>query len=240
MAEPSQTPVAILCGGRGTRLHGDGAVLAKPMVEVGGMPIVWHVVMGYYAAGFRSFVLLTGFLGDQVAGFAAGSSWPDDASVAALDTGIDTPTGGRVAALQELVGERTFCLTYADGLTDADLAAVLAGHEDSAAVVTLTLVRPQLPFGVVEVGPDDLVTGFEEKPQASKWVNGGFMCAGPELFAAVDPSEALEGHALPKLAGEGKVRASRHEGFWACMDTHKEASMLNGLWESGEAPWRRW
>lgn len=240
MGAPSDTPVAILCGGRGTRLHGDGAVLAKPMVEIGGTPIVWHVVMSYYAAGFRRFVLLTGFLGDQVAALAEGGPWPGDASVRAVDTGVDTPTGGRVAALEQIIGDETFCLTYADGLTDADLGALLDEHESSGAVVTLTVVRPRLPFGIVDVAPDGLVRGFSEKPQASEWVNGGFMCAGPGLFEALDRSGPLEGRPLGELAAEGKVRASRHDGFWACMDTHKEASMLNGLWESGEAPWRRW
>ena len=240
MSDPSSTPVAILCGGRGTRLHGDGAILAKPLVEIGGMPIVWHVVMLYYAAGFRKFFLLTGFLGEQVDAFAAGASWPADASVETIDTGIDTPTGGRVALFEEHSGGASFCLTYADGLTDADLAGLLKEHERSGAAVTLTAVRPALPFGVVEVEPDGTVTGFREKPRAVDWVNGGFMCAGQEIFSVLEPGEALEGAPLEALAGRGRVRAECHDGFWACMDTHKEASMLNELWENGEAPWRRW
>ena len=240
MADPSHTPVAILCGGRGTRLSGDGAALAKPLVEVGGRPIVWHVVMLYYAAGFRRFLLLTGFLGDQVAAFAKAADWPPGASVTALDTGEDAPTGARVLSARAELGEGTFCLTYADGVTDADLAMVLADHEAQGPAATITVVRPTLPFGVAEVGEDGSIGRFDEKPQMDQWVNGGFMCGGPGLLDVLDHGAALEGKPLERLAVAGELRAYRHDGFWACMDTHKEAAMLNGLWDSGEAPWCRW
>ena len=240
MTRAADTTVVILCGGRGTRLQGDGAALPKPLVEIGGRPIVWHVVMSYYANGFRNFLLLTGYLGDQIAEFVAEAGWPDGARVEAIDTGIDTPTGGRVRAVADRLGGDPFCLTYADGLIDADLATLLEDHCASGAAATVTVVRPQLPFGVVRLSEDDLVEGFAEKPQSSEWVNGGFLFAGPELLAELEPDEALEGAPLEALVDAGTLRAARHEGFWACMDTYKEASMLNDLWESGEAPWRRW
>lgn len=240
MADASQTPVVILCGGRGTRLSGDGAALAKPLVEIGGMPIVWHVVMLYCASGFRRFLLLTGYLGDQVARFARETEWPEGVTVEAVDTGEDTPTGGRILRARDRLGNDTFCLTYADGLTDADLGKILNEHEASGAVATVTAVRPDLPFGVVEVDESGEVTRFMEKPRISDWVNGGFICAGPGLIGALDPDGPLEGGPLESLAGDGKLHAYRHDGFWACMDTYKEAAMLNGLWEAGQAPWCRW
>ena len=240
MPDPSDTPVAILCGGRGTRLSGDGAALAKPLVEIGGQPIVWHVVMLYHSAGFRDFVFLTGFLGDQVASFAEEAGWPDGVTVTAVETGEDTPTGGRVLAAREHLGGGTFCLTYADGLTDANLASVLGDHRSSGAQATVTAVRPQLPFGVVGMGADGKVSSFEEKPRMAEWVNGGFLCAEPGLLEVLDPHGPLEGEPLQRLAAAGELNAYRHDGFWACMDTYKEAAMLNGLWDRGEAPWCRW
>lgn len=240
MADASKTPVVILCGGRGTRLSGDGAALAKPLVEIGGMPIVWHVVMLYCAAGFREFLLLTGYLGDQVARFAEETEWPDGVTVTAVDTGEDTPTGGRVLRVRDRLGDGTFCLTYADGLTDADLAAVLQEHEASGAAATVTAVRPELPFGVVEIGDGATVERFMEKPRMSDWVNGGFICAESGLFDVLEPEAPLEGGPLERLAAGGELHAYRHDGFWACMDTYKEAAMLNGLWERSEAPWCRW
>ena len=148
MASPADTPVAILCGGRGTRLRGSAAPVAKPLVEIGGMPIVWHVVQLYAAHGFRDIRLLTGFLGDQVASFAGTCSWPAGVSVRCHDTGVDTPTGGRVAAVAAELEAATFCVTYADGVADIDLAALLAEHIASAAAATVTGVRPDLQFGV--------------------------------------------------------------------------------------------
>lgn len=240
MATAEDTTVLILCGGRGTRLQGDGAALPKPLVEIGGRPIVWHVVMAYFAAGFRNFLLLTGYLGDQIEAFVEETDWPGGVHVEAVDTGIDTPTGGRVRAVTERIGQETFCLTYADGLIDADLGELLEDHCDSGAAATVTVVKPELPFGVVRLSEGDLVEGFEEKPRSSEWVNGGFLFAGPELLAELEPAEPLEGAPLAALADAGTLRAARHEGFWACMDTYKEASMLNDLWDSGKAPWRKW
>ena len=234
-----ETPVLILCGGRGTRLQHQEAGIPKALVEIGGMPIVWHVAQCYLAAGFRKIWLLTGYLGDQIEGFASNAQWPEGAVVECIATGTDTPTGGRVAAVAEKLGSSEFCLTYGDGVSDIDLAALLAEHQQAGSPVTVTAVQPELPFGVVDLD-GDRVTGFHEKPRADQWINGGFICAGPELLQELDSASVLEREPLEALAASGQLRAHRHGGFWACMDTYKDTLMLNDLYDRNEAPWRRW
>lgn len=234
--------VAILCGGRGTRLQTAGAPLPKALVEVGGRPILWHVIGLYLAAGFRRFVLLTGYLATMIEQFAAATAWAAEVSVQCLDTGLDTPTGGRVLrALRNGTLEDRFCLTYADGVADLDLRALLAAHAAHAAnggVGTLTVVRPALQFGVASLDADGLVRGFIEKPRSEHWVNGGFMCFEPALVELLSEDCALEREPLSQLARQGRLAAFRHEGFWQCMDTYKDAAALEELWAMGEAPWR--
>src|SRR5947209_10601814 len=170
--------VVILCGGRGTRLQEHTRAIPKPLVEIGGRPILWHVLHIYLAQGFREFVLLTGYRGEQIEAFVADSAWPADASVRCLATGVDTPTGGRLwHAAREISGG--FCATYADGVADVDLDALLSFHRTHGAAATLTVVRPRLQFGVAQIGPDHAVTGFVEKPRSEHWVNGGFFCLEP-------------------------------------------------------------
>jgi glucose-1-phosphate cytidylyltransferase len=240
MAVPHDTPVAILCGGRGTRLRERSRPIAKPLVEIGGMPIVWHVVQLYAAQGFREFVLLTGYLGQQVEAFAGACAWPGGVRVTCLQTGLDTPTGGRIAAAAEQLDGGTFCATYADGLADLDLAALLAEHGASGAAATMTVIRPELQFGVARIGPDDRVQGFVEKPRSEEWVNGGFLCLEPSVFSLLQADTVLERDALAALAARGDLHAHRHEGFWDCMDTYKDAVLLNDLWDRGGAPWKLW
>ena len=236
---PEETPVLILCGGRGTRLQHQGASIPKPLVEIGGMPIVWHVAQCYLAAGFRDIWLLTGYLGDQIERFVGTTQWPQTARVECIDTGIDTPTGGRVAAVADRLGDDQFCLTYGDGVSDIDLASLLLEHQQSGSPVTVTAVQPELPFGVLDLD-GGLITGFHEKPRADQWINGGFLCAGPELLSELDRDSVLEREPLEALAATGQLRAHRHNGFWACMDTFKDTLMLNDLYDRNEAPWRRW
>ena len=226
--------VAILCGGRGTRLAGE---LPKPLVEVGGRPIVWHVAAIFARQGVRRVVLLTGYRAGLVAEWAAGAAWPEGVEVACVDTGEDTPTGGRVLAAAEAIGPGAFFLTYGDGVADVDLGALARLHAASEALATVTVVRPELPFGVAELGAGDRVTGFREKPVAAEWVNGGFLLLEPDVLGLLTPGSVLEREPLEQLAAAGRLQAFRHEGFWACMDTHKDALALNALWDAGRAPW---
>jgi glucose-1-phosphate cytidylyltransferase len=258
-AGPCLPPVAILCGGRGTRLRERTVEIPKPLVEIGGRPIVQHVVELYAAQGFRRFLLATGYCGELIERFAAAHRWPEGVEVRCVDTGRDTPTGGRVKLLAGAEpardwlpsaaarrGDRSsggrggsFCLTYADGLADIDLARLLRFHGSHGALATLTVVRPELQFGVAELaGEGGRVLGFREKPRSEHWINGGFFCLRPGALAYLTPDSVLEREPLQRLAADGQLRAYRHEGFWECMDTYKDAVALNDLWAAGAAPWR--
>lgn len=230
--------VAILCGGRGTRLQEHTQAIPKPLVEIGGMPIVRHVIELYAAQGFRRFLLATGYRGEMIERFVAEHQWPEEVEVRCVDTGLQTPTGGRIKALQQyLPGGQTFCATYADGLADLDLHALLDFHRTHGSLATMTVVRPVLQFGVTEIAADGRVTGFREKPLAEHWINGGFFCFEAGVFGYLEPDSVLEHGPLEGLAAAGQLRAHRHRGFWACMDTYKDAIALNDLWASGGAPW---
>jgi glucose-1-phosphate cytidylyltransferase len=232
-----KSPVVILCGGRGTRLRERTETLPKALVEIGGRAILWHVIGIYAAQGFDRFLLATGYLGEMVEEFAEATEWPAGVAVECVDTGLDTPTGGRVARLAEqLKGER-FCATYADGVADVDLEALLNFHVAHGALATVTVVRPQLQWGVAELDGEDRVAGFVEKPRSDHWINGGFFCFEPGVLDYLDEESVLERQPLERLAADDQLRAYRHEGFWDCMDTYKDAVLLDDLWTSGEAPW---
>lgn len=232
-------PVVILCGGRGTRLRERTESVPKALVEIGGRPILWHVVQIYAAQGFERFLLATGYLGEAVEEFVAAQSWPHGVVVECVDTGLDTPTGGRIAKLGERLAGGTFCATYADGVADVDLGASLDFHARRGALATMTVVRPDLQWGVAELD-GDAVTGFVEKPRSEHWINGGFLCLEPGALAYLDEESVLEREPLTRLAAAGELAAFRHEGFWDCMDTYKDAVVLGDLWASGAAPWRIW
>jgi glucose-1-phosphate cytidylyltransferase len=210
----------------------------KALVEIGGRPIVWHVIQIYAAQGFERFLLATGYLGEAIEEFVAGESWPDGVAVECVGTGLDTPTGGRIAALADRLDGERFCATYADGVADVDLGAQLDFHAGHGALATLTVVQPHLQWGVAELDGDDRVAGFVEKPRSEHWINGGFLCFEPGAFDYLDADSVLERKPLARLAADGQLRAFRHAGFWDCMDTYKDAVILNDLWAGGEAPWR--
>ena len=236
---PAETPVAILCGGRGTRLQEHMPTSPKPLVEIGGRPIVWHVIQIYAAQGFRRFLLCTGYKGELIERFARGEAWPAGVEVGCLDTGQDTPTGGRALAAARHLGAQPFCLTYADGVADVDLHALLAAHRAHGDLATVTVVRPELQFGVAQIADDGRVSGFREKPRAEQWVNGGFFVFEPAVADFLAQDSVLEREPLERLAAAGELHAFRHEGFWDCMDTYKDAVFLNDLWAAGAAPWTR-
>jgi glucose-1-phosphate cytidylyltransferase len=219
--------VLILCGGRGTRLNGERP---KPLIDIGGRPIVWHVISIYAAQGFDEFVLLTGYKHDEISAWVADADLPG--SVECVDTGIDTPTGGRVHAVRDRLSER-FCLTYADGVADIDLAALIEHHGAAGGLATMTVVRPELPFGVAVLN-GTRVTGFAEKPRSERWVNGGFFVLEPGALAYLDADSVLERDPLERLAADGALAAYRHTGFWRCLDTAKDAIALE---EAGPSRW---
>jgi glucose-1-phosphate cytidylyltransferase len=220
--------VLILCGGRGTRLNGERP---KPLIEIGGRPILWHVMSIYAAQGFENFLLLTGYQGETVAEWARSAPW----EVACVDTGVDTQTGGRVHAVRDRL-DGPFWLSYADGLADIDLEALLAHHRASGAAATMTVVQPELPFGVA-VLDGDRVAGFAEKPRAEQWVNGGFFVLEPTALSYLRADSVLEREPLERLAADGSLAAYRHTGYWRCLDTYKDAVALEHA-ASGEPPWR--
>jgi glucose-1-phosphate cytidylyltransferase len=232
--------VAILCGGRGTRLQERTQSIPKPLVEIGGRPILWHVIQIYLAQGFRDFVLLTGYKAELIEQFAAASPWPEGTVVRCVDTGGDTPTGGRLRKAADAIDGERFCATYADGVADIDLLELLAEHDRHQALATMTVVRPELQFGVAELNGDGVVRGFVEKPRSDRWINGGFFCFEPSVLELLEEDSVLEREPLAQLAAAGKLRAFRHEGFWDCMDTYKDAVLLNDLWAAGQAPWKLW
>jgi len=209
-------------------------------VEIGGRPILWHVMRIYAAQGLRRFVLLTGYLGEMIESFVADAEWPEEIQVECLDTGLDTPTGGRVALAADVLRDGPFCLTYADGVADIDLRALLSSHSRRGRIATMTVVRPYSQWGIAVIDDEGRIARFEEKPRLDDWVNGGFLCLEPEFLSYVEETSVLEREPLSRLAADGQLNAYRHDGFWDCMDTYKDAVVLNDLWAGGNAPWAVW
>ena len=233
---------AILCGGRGTRLREYTDAIPKAMVEVGGRPILWHIMKIYSHYGFSDFVLAAGYLGEQISGWlqAERRGGDDRWSVDVVDTGADTPTGGRITRLRDHIAGDQFFATYGDGVADIDLRRLLDFHRHHGRVATVTVVRPRLQFGLLGVADDDRVESFVEKPRVEGWVNGGFFVFDRRIFDYLDANSPLEEEPMSRLAADGELMAFRHDGFWACMDTYKDNVELNSAWESGEAPWLVW
>jgi glucose-1-phosphate cytidylyltransferase len=197
---------------------------------VGGRPILWHVIQIYIAHGFDRFLLLTGYRRDQIEAFAGAEPWPPGIAIRCVATGEDTPTGGRLHQAAELP----------DGVADVDLNALLSYHASHEAPATMTVVRPRLQFGVAELNGDGMVRGFVEKPRSEQWVNGGFFCFSRSALELLGPDSVLEREPLAQMAADGRLRAFRHGGFWACMDTYKDAVELGDMWAQGRAPWTLW
>ena len=256
-------PVVILCGGRGTRLRERTESIPKALVEVGGRPIVWHIMKIYAQFGCRRFILCLGYKGDQIrqaftarrgvrAALAStrGAIGSDDTleyreggqtwTITCADTGLDTNSGGRLARVAPLIDAPSCFVTYGDGVADIDLDALQSFYERTGRLATMTCVKPACPFGVVEIGAEDRVTGFHEKPPMREWVNGGFFVFNRAAFERFGDNEVLEREPLDRLVQAGQLSAYRFDGFWMCMDTYKDAQQLNQLWERGEAPWKTW
>lgn len=252
----------ILCGGKGTRLRRSGEQVAKALVEVGGRPILWHVMKLYAHYGFRDFVLCLGYQGNAIrdyffyayknrmlgitrVGAAAerlqvreddGSEW----SIILADTGTETETGERIKKVENLITGNTFMATYADGVADVDLARLAEFHRSRARTGTLVVVHPVSQFGVVKLNGSQLVSRFQEKPRLSLWINGGFFVFNREFFGCLEEKSTLETKPLQRLVADDQLAAYKHRGFWACMDTYKDNAWLNDLWNAGRAEWKVW
>jgi glucose-1-phosphate cytidylyltransferase len=240
--------VAILAGGFGTRLSEETDSLPKPLVEVGGRPLLWHIMRHYSAQGFDEFVIAAGYKGDLIKQYfridlgtgaveshgSAVENWVVDV----VDTGLETGTGGRLRRLRRLLEAETFMATYGDGVSDVDLGALLRFHREQGRIATVTAVRPPARFGGL-VFDGDLVAEFTEKPQIGEgWINGGFLVFEPAFFNYLDDdATSLEADALERLAQDRQLVAYRHHSFWQCMDTLRDKRLLDSLWETGQAPW---
>jgi glucose-1-phosphate cytidylyltransferase len=252
--------VAILAGGLGSRIQEETEVKPKPMVEIGGRPILWHIMKHYGRYGHHDFVIALGYKGevikrymidycslhsDLTVGLRNGdvvthNGTPDDWSVDLIDTGHDTATGGRIKRLAPQLGDSTFMLTWGDGVSDIDLDKLLEFHRSHGKLATLTAVRPPARFGHLELD-DDTVRDFSEKPQIGEgWINGAFFVLEPEVFDYIDDDTTQwEREPLERLARDGQLKAYRHTSFWQCMDTLRDKKLLEELWLNG-APWRTW
>jgi glucose-1-phosphate cytidylyltransferase len=260
MGRNSSMPVVILCGGLGTRLREETEFKPKPLVAVGDMPILWHIMKIYGRYGFREFILCLGYKGHLIKEFFLNYPWrandvtlylrehrqvvhevrpPEDWQVTFADTGLHTPTGGRVARVRKYIKSDDFCVTYGDGLANVDLDRLVAFHRAKKKIATLTAVHPMSPFGVIE-SEDGLARSFKEKPRLEGLINGGFFVFNRKIFDYLTEDSVLEEDPLRALAGRGQLAVYEHKDFWMCMDTFKDVERLNRMWAEGRRPWVVW
>jgi glucose-1-phosphate cytidylyltransferase len=258
--------VVILAGGLGTRLAEETEIKPKPMVEIGGRPMLWHIMKHFSHFGFKEFAVALGYKGEVVKRYfldyahlncdltvhlGSGdllrrATAREDWTVHLVDTGLHTMTGGRVKRLADLIGRGTFLLTYGDGIANLDPNALVAFHRKAGKLATVTAVRPPARFGSLELvaaaGSGTRVTRFEEKPQVGEgWINGGYFVLEPQVLDYVPGDDTFwEREPLERLAAEGQLMAYQHPDFWQCMDTLRDVRLLDGLWQSGRAPWKVW
>jgi glucose-1-phosphate cytidylyltransferase len=253
--------IVVLAGGTGSRLAEETEIKPKPMVEIGGRPILWHIMKHYSHYDFQEFFIALGYKGDLIKRYfldyhnLSGSMTLNLASgeveassreceswvIHLMDTGTETHTGGRVKRLEPWLKDSTFMVTYGDGVSNVDIADLLKFHRLHGRIATVTAVRPPARFGGL-VFDGDVVVNFTEKPQIGEgWINGGFLVFEPAVFDYLEGDESsLEADAMERLAADKQLVAYRHEGFWQCMDTMRDMRLLQSLWQSGDAPWRVW
>ncbi len=255
--------VVILAGGFGTRISEESHLKPKPMIEIGERPILWHIMKIYSSYGFNDFVICLGYKGYFIKEYFAhyflhesditfdfrnlnermihqhsAEPW----KVTLVDTGGETMTGGRVKRVKEYIGNNPFLLTYGDGVADVDISKLVAFHKSHGKLATITSVQPAGRFGALDLGSDDKVLGFKEKPKGDGgWINGGFFVMEPSIFDYIDGDTAiLEKGPLEKLAQDNQLLSYKHRGFWQPMDTLRDKNLLDDLWRSGTAPWKVW
>jgi len=255
--------VVILAGGLGTRISEESEYKPKPMIEIGGMPILWHIMKEYSHYGFNEFVICAGYkqhvikewfadyflyTSDITFDLSQGNKMivhnqhAEPWKVTVVDTGWDTMTGGRVKRIQQYIGDETFMLTYGDGVCDVNIGELANFHKEHGKLATLTAVLIEQQKGVLDIGKDSSVQSFREKSSLDKAsINAGYMVLEPEVFSYIDGDEtAFEKEPMERLVREGELMSYQHHGFWQCMDTMREKNMLEKLWKSGNAPWKVW
>lgn len=255
--------VVILAGGLGTRLSEETGLRPKPMVGIGGHPILWHIMKIYAHYGFKEFVVLCGYKSEVIKDYFVNyymnnsdvtvdlatnhveihQNISEPWKVTMFYTGKYTQTGGRIRKIKDFIGNEPFLLTYGDGVADVDISAVVASHQESKKLATLTSIQPNGRFGSLEIEDDGKVLSFQEKPKGEGgWINGGFFVLQPEIFNYIpDREDAIwEQEPLKQLASEGQLNAYMHHGFWHCMDTLKDKDELNKMWAENKAPWKVW
>lgn len=251
----------ILAGGFGTRITEESHVKPKPMIEIGGRPILWHIMKNFSSHGINEFIVCCGYkayvikeyfanyflhMADVTFDFETNSmevhnKFAEPWKVTLVDTGLNTMTGGRLRRIKDYVGTDTFCMTYGDGLADVDIVELQAFHRAHGRHATVTAIQPPARFGALELDRD-MVQNFEEKPRGDgRWINGGFFVLEPAIFNYLtDDTTVWEQEPLKRLSKDGQLAAFRHSGFWEAMDTLRDKLHLEQLWETGQAPWKRW
>lgn len=256
--------VVILAGGYGTRISEESQYKPKPMIEIGGKPILWHIMKEYSAHGFNEFVICAGYKqhvikewfadyylhnSDITFDFSNGGEMTvhnnvsEPWKVTVVDTGLNTMTGGRIKRIQPYIGNEDFLMTYGDGVADVDITKLVEFHKSHGKIATLTAVHVDQRFGVLDINKGDLsVTAFREKSQADgSRINAGYMVLKPDIFNFIEGDKTVfEQEPLRKVAELGELKAYKHNGFWQCMDTKREMERLEELWTSGQAPWKMW
>ena len=252
----------ILAGGIGSRLSEETDIKPKPMIEIGGKPIIWHIMKMYSHYGFNDFIICLGYKGYMIKEYFNNyfihsedvtidlsknkikvlGSKTEPWKVTLIDTGLNTMTGGRIKRVQKYIGDKTFMLTYGDGLSNVNLKELLAFHRKMAKSATITAVQPYARFGALDLDNNHTVLSFKEKPKGqSLWINGGFFVLEPEIFKYIkDDNSVWEREPMERLTAQKKFNAYKHNGFWNCMDTLRDKLELDRLWRIGEAPWKAW
>lgn len=255
--------VVLLAGGLGTRISEESAFKPKPMIEIGGMPILWHIMKSYSYYGFNEFIICAGYkqhvikewfadyflhTSDITFDFTKGNEMTvhnmhaEPWKVTVVDTGLNTMTGGRIKRIQQYVGDETFMMTYGDGVCDVNIAELVKFHESHGKLATLTAVMQEQQKGVLDIGGDNAVHSFREKSvNDGAPINAGFMVLSPKIFDYIDGDDTVfEKKPLESVAAKGELMSYMHRGFWQCMDTKREMDLLEKLWNSGQAPWKKW
>jgi glucose-1-phosphate cytidylyltransferase len=254
--------VVLLAGGLGTRLSEETILRPKPMVEIGGMPILWHIMKIYSAHGFNDFIICLGYKGYIIKEYFANyflhksdvtidlkdnsikvhDSQAEPWTITLVDTGIESMTGGRIKRIQQHVKNETFMLTYGDGVGDIDITKLLAAHKKAGKYCTVTSVQPSGRFGSLNITADNFVDSFMEKPKGDgAWINGGFFVCEPEIFSYIDSDKTIwEREPMEHIANDGQMTAFKHEGFWKPMDTLRDKQELEEDWQKNKALWKNW